>query len=557
MSSLLRPAALAAFIFVLPAVAAAGDFIDTRLAFVIADDNLFAGPGETNPNSPGIGFRAGNQNRQFYDNFNTRYAGFETMSFLTLYKSTPTFFEGLFAEAAFTVRMLQRPSGQLDFRDNSSYIRLWYKPSTWGENENISLTAFPVDADRMRLGYLYRITWGGSGVFTNRAFAQGVPGAKVQITRDRWYAYAGVKTAILFNDLLLEEQTYYGAIAGVGMDVTENLRLEANGGYFQKGINPLLAADGIRAPVDSVGVSGHAVWHVGAPVGTSVDLRLYRNDPDLYQRFFNPEKYPGGFSYSIEAEVDYLRQTLGDPNVAGRTVIQPALAGAINARAKYNFFRFHLLGLYRTVSYIQFDVPGFPPYQDFPAGTEQQPEMFVAGGLDYHFPRLHLTPGFILGVQQVAAFTPPSDTGLGGNNPPASLQGGRTVVLRDANDVAVLPLGEDPLPGLLGQGHRPLGHLGDRRRHRRALLHARSEPSDLHRRRDGRGPAHVPEAGRARLQPAAAGAVLVAARGAGANLPRPFSCVAQGPLRGPLSFRGGGRFRPSDRQFPAPVEIAA
>jgi len=453
LSSLLRPiAALAALILAFPTAAAAGDFIDTRLAFVIADDNLFAGPGETNPNSPGVGFRAGNQNLQFYDNFNTRFSGFETMSFLTLYKSTPTFFEGLYGEAAFTVRMLQQPSGEIGLRDNSSYIRLWYKPSSWSSNENVALTAFPVDADRMRLGYLWRTTWGGSGVFTNRAYAQGVPGVKLQITRDRWYAYGGMKTAILFNDILLEEQTYYGALAGAGVDVTENLRIEANGGYFQKGVNPLLAADGIRASVDSAGVSGHVVWHVGVPVGTSVDLRLYRNDPDVYQRFFTPEQYPGGFAYSIEAEVDLLRQTLGDPNVAGRTVIQPAVAGALNARAKWNFWRFHALALYRTVSYIQFDVPGFPPYQDFAAGTVQQPEMFAAVGFDHHFPKLHLTPGFILGLQQVAAFTPPSDTGLGGNNPPPSLQGGRTVVLRDANQVAVLPLGESPLPVFSAKG---------------------------------------------------------------------------------------------------------
>lgn len=452
MNPRMHKAALAALILTLPMAAAGGDFMDTRLAFVIADDNLLAGPGETNPNSPGVGFRAGEQNRQFFDNFNTRFSGFETMSHLTLYKSTPTFFEGLYAEAAFTVRMLQQQSGDITLRDNSSYIRLWYKPGSWGENENISLTAFPVDADRMRLGYLWRTTWGGSSAFTNRAYQHGVPGAKIQLTRDRWYVYGGMKTAILFNDIILEEQTYYGALGGAGVDVTENLRLEVNGGYFQKGINPLLAADGIRAPVDSAGVSGHAVWHVGVPIGTSVDLRLYRNDPDLLQRFFTPEKYPGGFAYSIEAEIDYLRQTLGDPNVAGRTVIQPAMAGALNARAKWNYWRFHALALYRSVSYIQFDVPGFPPFQDFPAGTEQQPEMFGAIGFDYHFPKLHLTPGFIFGVQQVAAFRPPSDTGLGGNNPPPGLQGGRTVVLRDVNQVAVLPLGADPLPVISAKG---------------------------------------------------------------------------------------------------------
>jgi len=40
---------------------------------------------------------------------------------------------------------------------------------------------------------------------------------------------------------------------------------------------------------------------------------------------------------------------------------------------KYNFLRLGVIGLYRTLSYIMFDVPGIPPYQDFPAGTRLQP----------------------------------------------------------------------------------------------------------------------------------------------------------------------------------------
>jgi hypothetical protein len=444
-SSRCKAAAAAVLLHCLSTSALASDFVDTRLSFVFADDNVLAGAGETTPNSPNARFGAGNQNTQFYDNFNTRFSGFETLSFLTLYKSTPTFFEGLFAEAAFTVRLLQRPSGSLDLRDNSSYIRLWYTPPGWGPKENISLTGFPVDADRFRLGYAFRITWGGTGVFTSRAFATGVPGAKLQVTRDNWYAYVGAKTALLLNPLINEQETHYGVLSGAGVDVTPNLRLEASGGYFQKGLVPGLADVGIRAPVNAAGASAQAVWHVGIPVGTSVDLRLYRNDPDLYQRFFAPEQYPGGLSYQVSLEGSYLAQTLEDPEVFGRTTVQGASAAALQARAKYNFLRAHVLGLYRTVSFIQFDVPGFPPFQDFPNRTTLQPEMFIAAGVDYHFPRLHLTPGFIMGVQQPAAFTAP-ETGLGDNNPPAGLLGPRTVVVREANQVNVLPTGFGTAP---------------------------------------------------------------------------------------------------------------
>jgi hypothetical protein len=431
--------------------ALAGDFVDTRLSFVFADDNILAKSGETTPNSPNAGFGAGNQNTQFYDNFNTKFSGFETLSNVVLYKQSPTFFEGLTGEAALTVLLLERPSGGIDLRDNSSYIRLAYRPASWGANENLSLTGFPVSADRFRLGYAYRISWGGNSVFTNRAFADGVPGARLQITRNNWYAFAGTKTALLLNDLSLEKERLYGFMGGAGVDLGPYLRFEAGGGYFQKGIVPGLASQGIEAPVNSGGGSAQLVYHYGVPVGTSVDFRLYRNDPDVYQKLFTPEVYPGGISASVSLEGSYLVQTLEDPDNFGQTVPQGAQALALQARVKWNYARFHMLGLYRTLSFIQFDVPGFPPFRDFPEGTVLSPEMFVALGADYNFPSLHLTPGFIFGVQLPAWFRAP-ETVLGGNNPPPGLSGSRTVVVRDVNLLSVLPTNYDAVPIISAKG---------------------------------------------------------------------------------------------------------
>src|SRR5512133_1718357 len=161
----------------------ASDFLDTRLSFAFADDNVLAGAGETTPNSPNARFGAGNQNTQFYDNFNTRYSGFETLSHVVLYKKSPAFFEGLITEAAMNVLLLEQPSGGLTIKDDSSYVRLAYTAPGWKPTDTLSFTGFPVSADRFRLGYAYRITWGGSGIFTSRAFAYGVPGAKLQLSK--------------------------------------------------------------------------------------------------------------------------------------------------------------------------------------------------------------------------------------------------------------------------------------------------------------------------------------------------------------------------------------
>ena len=115
----------------------AGDFVDTRLSFVLADDNVLAKSGETTPNSPNAGFGAGNQNTLFFDNFNTKFSGFESLSNLTLYKKSPSFFEGFTAEAALSVLLLVNPAGTIAFKDNSSYVRVNWTPSGWGEREGI------------------------------------------------------------------------------------------------------------------------------------------------------------------------------------------------------------------------------------------------------------------------------------------------------------------------------------------------------------------------------------------------------------------------------------
>ena len=118
--------------------------------------------------------------------------------------------------------------------------------------------------------------------------------------------------------------------------------------------------------------------------------------------------------------------------------MQAATAVALQGRLKWNYLRLNLLGLYRSLSFIQFEVPGLPPYKDFPDGTVLQPEMFIALGADYHIRSLRLTPGIIFGVQQPASFRSP-DLALGGNNPPPGLTGTRTVVVRDVNVLSILP----------------------------------------------------------------------------------------------------------------------
>ena len=78
---------------------------------------------------------------------------------------------------------------------------------------------------------------------------------------------------------------------------------------------------------------------------------------------------------------------------------------------------------------------------DFPEGTDIVDEKFIAVNVDYYFPSVRLTPGISAGVQMPASYS--TSGTLGGNNPSAALQGKRTVVVKDASSMTVLPSGEE------------------------------------------------------------------------------------------------------------------
>ena len=430
----------------LSARALASDFVDTRLTFLVSDEDVLVAPGQTSPSIPGVhvGFPT-SQNLQFYDNFNTKYTGFENLSNLTLYKSTPTFFPGLDAEAALVLTLLDYGS-YVNIQDQSSYIRLHYTPSGWdAKKEGFFLTLFPTSSDRMRLGFSYRISWGGDAVFPQGGPPVSgpllpttpSPGAKIEFYRGNGYAWIGAKGTELLDPKLNEPEVNYGILGGAGYDVLPTFRAEFNAAYFSQGGNPDTSV--LSAPVWVGGASGRLTYHRGAPVGTSIDFALYRNDPLIQERFFVPEEYPGGLSYSFSLEGTYTRQALADPDVTGTTTTYPAAAGAFWARMKYDMLRAWFLAEYRDLSFIEMNQAGYIPYNVYPSGAKVTPEIFGAIGADYHFPRPHLTPGLVLGLENPSSFT--SQFALSGNNPPLGLTGTHTVVIYNQGDTSVLPPG--------------------------------------------------------------------------------------------------------------------
>lgn len=439
-------------------------FIDTRLTWTFGDDDFLNKTGVIVPVSPGFSIGDRPQYRMFFDNLNSRFAGRENLTHLVMYTKAPGFFPNLTTEAALVLRFdlsaLSSQTGNLNsaLYDSGSYIRAFYKVGEVvgadGKPKDMGLSAvfFPLDTDRMRLGYLYDISWGGTDARINESIFPRIqgssPGLKLQFDMpDRFYAFVGFKTATIVQpvqvlnpgsesdvEVVRVGETNYGGLTGAGVDVHQNVRFDVGAGYFQQGKFDLEDVRG--KSVYTYGASGRIVVHHQMPVPQSVDFRLYRNDPSAPMILFAPVKYnPGEVAWSASLEGSALEQHLKDFDRSGEVKNQLAKAAALQAVVTAGYARFSATGIYRDLNFVVRNVPGFIPFETLPDNTKTDPELFGAASASYHLPGPRLTPEIAGGVQMPSTFRSIfSDGGV-----PAS----RTIVVRRQGDESILPYGQD------------------------------------------------------------------------------------------------------------------
>jgi hypothetical protein len=439
----------------------AGDFVDTRLNFTLTNENVLVKPGETNPNIPGWRFgRPNSLGILFFDNYDTRFSGYENLSNLVLYKAGKIN-EHWDGEAALVLLFNQFTDVNIGVFDNGSYIKTtYYFDASRSNPTNLAITAFPMNSDRLRAGYSYRLSWGGSPAFFkfnpdlptgSSTFVQNtnpVPGARMQLGSEGFYAFAAAKSTVFRNPKTNEEEALWGGFFGFGVDPLPILRVELNGAVIDRGKNP--KQEVLGEPVTLFGVTGQVVLHDGIPVGTSADFKLYKNDPSSPLPSMRKEEYPGGVQWLVSSEFTYMAQTLQNPDRPASTVRQPALAGDVNARAKLGRARLRFDASYRTLAFILHNVPSFVPYVDFPATgaakVTTNPDLFFAAGADYNIESIASTFGVTAGVDLPATFKASSLDSLQGNNPSPGLTGAATVVVRGEGDFEILPVGKGSAP---------------------------------------------------------------------------------------------------------------
>ncbi|MBX3230062.1 MAG: hypothetical protein KIT84_25490 [Labilithrix sp.] len=443
-----------------PGAAEGRGFMDTRLTWTFGDDDFLHKTGELVPLSPTFSVGERPQYRLFFDNLNSRFAGRENLTHLVMYKKLPGFIEGLTTEAALVMRFdlaqLAANTGNLNaaIYDSGSYLRLFYATGGNEGKTGLGLTFFPLDTDRMRLGYLYDLSWGGTAAYINQSIfprLQGsAPGAKIQYDHEKFYVYGGFKTATIIQpqqvlnpgggsevEAVRVGETNYGFMAGAGVDPLETLRFDVGAGFFQQGKFDLEDVRG--KSVYTYGGSGRVLVHQNMPVPQSIDFLLYRNDPAKPLILFKPEKYDANqFAWNVSGELDVLRQQLKDFDTAGVTRDQTAMGGAIQGTVRAGYLRFSATGIYRNLNFVVRNVPGFIPFNTLPASSKTDPELFGAIATDYHIPSAHLTPGIGGGVQLPSTFRSEfTDGGV-----PAQ----RVIIVRQQGDQSILPYNKERTP---------------------------------------------------------------------------------------------------------------
>ena len=239
------------------------------------------------------------------------------------------------------------------------------------------------------------------------------------------------------------ERAYYAALLGIGVTIPNTgLRVDLQGAFFQKGTSTRDSTLG--DPILSGGGTAIVSWKHGSAVGNRLDLDLYFQDPTRYSLREDP--YQGRMGFDVAAEYTHLVQVLEDPDHPASTKFEQAKAAALTAGFRFRNLRAHLNLIFRDLSFIVYNTPGFVPYQALPEAADVKPEIFGVFSLDYFIKSLGLTPALSVGVLRPATYRPNMQgSTLTGPYAAAVEKGIHKLVVKGSNsyDWQMLPAGED------------------------------------------------------------------------------------------------------------------
>ncbi len=414
------------------------DFVKTGITFYIGDDNVLA---DNKDGSPTFGM--GNEYPElFFEGLNSEKQAAVSETHLSVYAHSPGFLPFVDTEAAFVAEfeLSNDPDDNAligRFADDGSYVSatFWFNREKRGKH--VRFTAWPYNSDKFRLGYTYDLTWGGNRIWArNRRPA---PGMKFDVDLERFYFFVGAKSLLSLRADNNEVENYWGVLGGLGPNVEfpvgdrkARVSYDFGGGYFGRGT---YRQDPFRStPVKAFGTSHRVMFTVNHTMGASPDTKLITNDPEQRKKVSFVPNWEGAFGFGISGEFTALWGSLINADSPEEELLDDALTGAITAQVRFlKNMRVGVDVVYRDVSFLVFNVPGLIPYLSFANETEQTPQVYGALWWDFFIEKPKLTPSFVIGLMQPAAFRAAE---VGGTR--------QTQVIREANDYEIMPPGQEP-----------------------------------------------------------------------------------------------------------------
>jgi hypothetical protein len=252
------------------------------------------------------------------------------------------------------------------------------------------------------------------------------------------------------NPTVSDLKAIYGFMGGASVDAwKDHMRIDVNGGYFDRGNNPnfyptQMIGPGTQKsypdfPVWTAGGSAQVSFWNGLPPSLSQDYTLYRNDPSSAQRYMTKPVYKPGFNWLAQGEFTYTATSVQNFDKPASTTLQFAYAGDVNLRAQIGHTRLKADFSTRSLEFILLNQPSLVPYTSLPAGSSINPDRFVSVGGDYNFERIGLTIGPTFGVDFPANIRPPVAPATLCGNTGGSLCSPSTIVVRGEGDYSILP----------------------------------------------------------------------------------------------------------------------
>lgn len=385
------------------------DFVSSTLTFYLGDDNVLAGSADRSPN---IGLHD-DYPELFFEGLNAEKPAVVTETHLVLYAKAPGFIPFVDTQGAFVAEfeLSRDPEDRrlvAAFKDDGSWLgaTFWFRREKTGAH--LELTAWPYSADRFRLGYTYDLTWGGNRVYVGNEGP--VPGVRLDLRTDRFYAFAGAKSLRQLRADNDEVESYWGVLAGAGPNVAfgpeekGRLSYDFGAGYFSRGtfqFDPFTAV-----PVQAFGFSHRLMFTWNQRMGASPDLKNMVNDPELRKAINILPQYDGSFGLGVSGELSTLWQTLIDPAQSDALRWEDAVAGIATAQVRFaKSMRVGVDVVYRDLDFIWFNTPSWTPYVAVPDETESRPAVYGAFWWDWYLERPKLMPGFIIGLMQPASLS--------------------------------------------------------------------------------------------------------------------------------------------------------